>query len=105
MPCWKFLYLHTKICVFEYILFQANDVIFLLHRVNNDWLYGQFGHNQGMFPANFIRVVVPLSKSSISQQRQQAGAQTVTALYPFASETWDDLELKVSVVCCWNLMV
>jgi len=52
-----------------------------------------------MFPANFIRVVVPLSKSSISQQRQQAGAQTVTALYPFAAETWDDLELKVSVAC------
>jgi hypothetical protein len=74
--------------------FQVNDVIFILHRVNDDWLYGRFGHNQGMFPASFIRVVVPLSKSSISQQRQQAGAQTVTALHPFAAETWDDLELK-----------
>lgn len=74
--------------------FQANDVIFLLRQVNDDWLYGQFGHNQGMFPANFINVVVPLSKSITSQQRQQAEAQTVTALYPFVAETWDDLELK-----------
>jgi SH3 domain. len=105
MPCLKFLYLHTKICVFAYILFQANDVIFLLRRVNDDWFYGQFGNHQGMFPANFIRVVAPLSTSSISQQRQQAGAQTVTALYPFAAETWDDLELKVSVAWFWNWMV
>lgn len=86
-------------------MFQANGVIFLLHWVNDDWLYGQFGHNQGMFPANFIRVVVPLSKSKISQQRQQGGAQTVTALYPFTPETWDDLELKVSGAWCWNWMV
>jgi hypothetical protein len=26
-------------------------------------------------------------------------------LYPFAAETWDDLELKVSVAWCWNSMV
>jgi len=58
-----------------------------------------------MFPANFIRVVVPLSKSSISQQKQQAAAQTVVALYPFVPETWDDLELKVSVSWCWNWMI
>ena len=81
-------------------MFQANDVILLQRQVNGDWLYGKFGHNKGMFPANFIKVVVPLSKGSISQQSQQPEAQTVTALYPFAAETWDDLELKVSVALC-----
>jgi hypothetical protein len=52
-----------------------------------------------MFPANFIKVVVPLhdTRGSTSQQSQQSAAQTVTALYSFAAETWDDLELRVSV--------
>jgi hypothetical protein len=81
------------------ILFQANDTIFLLRQINADWLYGQVGQNQGMFPTSFVKVIVPLkdTKSSASPQSQQPLTQAVTALYSFAAETWDDLELQVSV--------
>jgi hypothetical protein len=51
-----------------------------------------------MFPASFVKVIVPLNdnKGSVSQQSQRPPTQTVTALYSFAAETWDDLELQVS---------
>jgi hypothetical protein len=61
-----------------------------------------------MFPANFVKVVVPLNdtRGNTSQQSQQSSAQVVTALYPFAAETWDDLEFQVSVtvqyVALWH---
>ncbi|XP_069677581.1 SH3 domain-containing protein 19-like isoform X2 [Periplaneta americana] len=76
--------------------FQASDVIFLLHQVNADWLYGQVGQNQGMFPTNFIKIVVPLNgtEGDNSKQLQRSPAQVVTALYSFSPETWDDLELQ-----------
>jgi hypothetical protein len=82
-----------------YMSFQADDTIFLLHQINADWLYGQVGQNQGMFPTNFVKVIVPLNdtKGSASEQSQRPPTQTVTALYSFAAETWDDLELQVSV--------
>ncbi|XP_021925347.1 zinc finger protein 865 isoform X2 [Zootermopsis nevadensis] len=78
------------------LAFQANDTIFLLRQVNTEWLYGQVGLNQGMFPATFIKVIVPLhdTKGSTTQRSQRPAAQIVTALYPFAAETWDDLELR-----------
>jgi hypothetical protein len=96
-----------NIFIFKYISFQTNDVIFLLHEINDDWLYGQVGQKQGMFPTNYVKVVVPLndSKSSTSQRSQQSPAQIVTALYPFSAETWDDLELQVSVTVYWNSVI
>ncbi|XP_023719829.1 SH3 domain-containing protein 19 isoform X3 [Cryptotermes secundus] len=72
--------------------FEANDTIFILRQINSDWLYGQVGQNQGMFPTSFIKVIVPLNdtRGSANQQSQQ----TVRALYSFAAETWEDLELQ-----------
>jgi hypothetical protein len=60
-----------------------------------------------MFPTNYVKVVVPLndSKSSTSQRSQQSPAQIVTALYTFSAETWDDLELQVSVTVYWNSVI
>jgi hypothetical protein len=51
-----------------------------------------------MFPASFIKVIVPLNdtEGSASRQSQRPPSQTVRALYSFAAETWDDLELQVS---------
>jgi hypothetical protein len=81
--------------------FQANDTIFILHQINADWLYGQVGENQGMFPTNFVKVVIPLNDTKGSQQSQQFPAQIATALYPFTAETWDDLQLQVSMAAYW----
>jgi hypothetical protein len=55
-----------------------------------------------MFPTSFVKVIVPLNdtKDSASQQSQQPPSQTVRALYSFAAETWDDLELQVSAALC-----
>jgi hypothetical protein len=52
-----------------------------------------------MFPTSFVEVIVPLydTKGSASPQNQRPPTQTVTALCSFAAETWDDLELQVSV--------
>ncbi|PSN37997.1 hypothetical protein C0J52_13518 [Blattella germanica] len=76
--------------------FKANDKILLLHQVNSDWMYGQKGENQGMFPINFIKVVVPLNetKANVSLQKQRSPTQMVKALYSFSAETWDDLEFQ-----------
>lgn len=51
-----------------------------------------------MFPASFIKAIVPLNdtEGSASQQIQRPPSRTVRALYSFAAETWDDLELQVS---------
>jgi hypothetical protein len=86
-------------CSLLKILFQANDIIFLLRQINADWLYGQVGQNQGMFPTSFVKVIVPLNdtKGSANPQSQQPPTRTVRALYSFAAETWNDLELQVSV--------
>ncbi len=39
---------------------QVGDRIELVRRIDADWLYGRRGAETGMFPANFVRVLVPL---------------------------------------------
>ncbi|XP_049806611.1 SH3 domain-containing protein 19 [Schistocerca nitens] len=63
--------------------FKENDVIILKRRINADWLYGQLGQKEGMFPSNFINVIVPLDNE---------GDFLVKALYQFIGETTSDLE-------------
>ncbi|ALC46627.1 l-3-05822 [Drosophila busckii] len=36
---------------------QENEVVTLLYRINEDWLYGEVGGRQGQFPANFLEHV------------------------------------------------
>ena len=58
----------------------------LLRVVNEEWMEGRVGHQEGMFPVNFVDIKVPLS-----------GAPTniVNALYTFEGEIWEDLPFKV----------
>ncbi|KAJ9594444.1 hypothetical protein L9F63_014129, partial [Diploptera punctata] len=75
--------------------FYANDKIVLLHQVNNDWYFGQKGQNQGMFPVNFIKVVVPLNNSESKRNHESRSPENIVkAIYPFSAETWDDLEFQ-----------
>uniref|UniRef100_V5FY66 SH3 domain-containing protein n=1 Tax=Anoplophora glabripennis TaxID=217634 RepID=V5FY66_ANOGL len=64
--------------------FQVNDVVILLRRINSEWLYGKVLDKEGMFPANFIDIQVPLSED----------ANTVMALYEFNPQMAGDLALK-----------
>lgn len=58
-----------------------------MKELSGDWLQGCIGGREGMFPANFVNVVVPLS---------DLDGVFATALYTFAPETWEDLDLQVS---------
>ncbi|XP_017889274.1 abl interactor 1 isoform X2 [Ceratina calcarata] len=62
--------------------FKEGDVIHLIRKVNDDWLEGRIGTLQGILPANFIDIKVPLPG---------VPDNTVTAIYPFEGETTDDL--------------
>ncbi|GLV43285.1 lethal (3) 05822 [Carabus blaptoides fortunei] len=72
---------------------QVDDVVEILRRVNDEWLYGRVGDTEGMFPANFIDIQVPL----LDDENNIA-----TALYEFNPETPEDLKLvpdqKVRVI-------
>lgn len=65
---------------------KQGDRVELVRAVNDEWLEGRVGNRSGIFPANFVDVVVPLSDSSNN---------IVNALYSFAGETWEDLSFEV----------
>lgn len=55
----------------------------LIRRVNSEWLYGRVDDREGIFPSNFIEILVPLPEEK----------NLVTALYDFKPEMIGDLEL------------
>lgn len=65
--------------------FKEGEVIELVKELSDEWLRGRIGNREGIFPANFVNVVVPLSDTK---------GVFVTALYNFAAETWEDLDLQ-----------
>lgn len=65
---------------------KQNDVVTLLRVVNGEWLEGRIGNRTGIFPANFVDIIVPLPGVS---------THVVNALYTFNGETWDDLPFEV----------
>lgn len=93
---------------------KTGDVVQLLYRINDDWLFGRCGPKEGMFPQCFIKIVVPLAgeqiesshsaptgtlgstKSKASQQpaaheENTAITHTATVVYTFLAETPEDL--------------
>ncbi|KAL1492639.1 hypothetical protein ABEB36_010869 [Hypothenemus hampei] len=64
--------------------FQIDDVVILIRRINDDWLYGRVLDKEGMFPESFINVQVPLKQE----------ANIVTALYDFSAQMPGDLSFK-----------
>lgn len=70
-----------------FLLLQEGTVIEIVEGTSGEWLRGRINDKEGMFPASFVDVAVPSSDT---------GGVFVTALYSFAPETWEDLELQVS---------
>ncbi|KAK6641003.1 hypothetical protein RUM44_012702 [Polyplax serrata] len=65
--------------------FKKDDVIYLVRRIDENWLVGRKNGREGSVPANFITIRVP----------PQGEEDTfVTALYAFHPETWDDLAFE-----------
>lgn len=44
-----------------FFFLQEGDVIVLLRQVDGSWFYGKNGEIEGIFPANFVKVMEPLS--------------------------------------------
>ncbi|XP_050314217.1 uncharacterized protein B0303.7 [Anthonomus grandis grandis] len=63
---------------------QSGDVVILLSRISEDWLYGRVMEKEGMFPENFVDIQVPLKEEE----------DIVTALYDFPAQVAEDLSLK-----------
>ncbi|XP_037798481.1 SH3 domain-containing protein 19-like [Penaeus monodon] len=93
--------------------FKSGDLIQLLYRMNDDWLFGRCGHKEGMFPQSFIKIVVPLAgeqaypdssaSSSITKTSSSEASNTsnvVTALYTFQAETPEDLTIMEGSRVC-----
>ncbi|XP_063282572.1 neutrophil cytosol factor 4 [Pelobates fuscus] len=46
--------------------FKSGDVIYLLSRINKDWLEGTVGDRTGIFPHSFVRIIKDLPEEQIS---------------------------------------
>ncbi|XP_060062645.1 SH3 domain-containing protein 19-like [Ylistrum balloti] len=44
--------------------FKAADTVLLVGRMDESWLQGRVGNREGIFPAEFIQIVIPLSDQS-----------------------------------------
>ncbi|XP_053977473.1 SH3 domain-containing protein 19-like isoform X2 [Hylaeus volcanicus] len=62
--------------------FKEGDIIYLIKKVNDDWMEGRIGNRQGIFPINFIDIKVPLPG---------VPDDVVTAIYSFKGEAPEDL--------------
>ncbi|XP_036421022.1 neutrophil cytosol factor 4 [Colossoma macropomum] len=58
---------------------KAGDVIFLLRRVNADWLEGTVKDRIGIFPESFVKIIKPLPESDSDEEggasKKKGGAQ------------------------------
>lgn len=43
--------------MFTFYILQENEIVNILYRINEDWLYGEVNGRQGQFPANFLEYV------------------------------------------------
>ena len=68
----------------------------LKKKVNQDWFEGSVGSQAGLFPASFVKVLVPLEDSVFESLPTSApNLYRAVAMYSFQAETSQDLSLKV----------
>ncbi|XP_055636103.1 SH3 domain-containing protein 19 isoform X2 [Toxorhynchites rutilus septentrionalis] len=91
----------------EDLSFRANDKIYLVRRMDEEWLYGRDRRGcEGMFPTNFIEIKVPLqdertlhtsdsnsNKSKAAVTSESISHPKVRVMYTFNAETVDDLTI------------
>ncbi|XP_035492366.1 neutrophil cytosol factor 4 isoform X2 [Scophthalmus maximus] len=59
---------------------KRGEVIFLLRRVNADWLEGTVNNQTGIFPESFVKIIKPLAES---ESELEGGARTYSCLRCF----------------------
>ncbi|EFO20353.2 hypothetical protein LOAG_08138 [Loa loa] len=76
------------------LTFRANDEIYVIERINDDWLCGRIGIRQGIFPASYVeKVIVPATATS-EPMNCHASTEYVSALYDYNSTVEGDLIFK-----------
>lgn len=66
--------------------FRADDIIEVVRWVNDQWIYGRFGPDEGMFPSNFVE------KLALPQYKPPECILVVTK--NFSKEESSDLDIK-----------
>lgn len=97
---------------------QTGDLVYLIKRVDDSWLYGMCGGVEGMFPTGYVNIVVPLAEEQDVEVPQAISSenhdnvnttdykqQSATALYQFVAETENDLSLEVMLESVYRTMV
>lgn len=75
---------------------QEGDRIVLITQVNDEWFRGSIASSEGMFPASFVRIDVPIERKS-ELAAPTCSAYQAVALYTFDAETSHDLSLQVTL--------
>lgn len=91
----------------QLFLFKENEKIYLLEKVNAEWYRGRNRSGcEGIFPANYITVKVPLAETHINDNNNGNKNSTnstiskkieVKSLYNFPAEVEGDLQLQVDI--------
>ncbi|XP_062513578.1 SH3 domain-containing protein 19-like isoform X2 [Corticium candelabrum] len=68
--------------------FDVDDVVILLNRVDENWLMGRVGENEGMFPQKFIKIVKNLPGWNLPLY------PCAVAMFDFDGETEDELTIR-----------
>lgn len=86
------------------LILRENEKVYLHKKLNDEWYYGKNRRGcEGMFPASYISVKVPIREASSTKNQQsqamtsssiQKSQPTARALYSFAAETQEDLSLQ-----------
>ncbi|XP_010870997.2 neutrophil cytosol factor 4 [Esox lucius] len=80
--------------------FKAEDVIFLLRRVNADWLEGTVKDRTGIFPESFVKIIKPLPESDSDGEggedsRKGAGSYSCLRCYLLTPQGVDTRDVCV----------
>ncbi|XP_067875674.1 neutrophil cytosol factor 4 isoform X1 [Heterodontus francisci] len=64
------------------LTFKAGDIIYLLKRVNDEWLEGSLCNNIGIFPKSFVRIIKDLSQETPNGNKEgHAVAHRLRCIY------------------------
>ncbi|XP_078093607.1 neutrophil cytosol factor 4 [Mustelus asterias] len=63
------------------LTFKTGDIIYLLKRVNDDWLEGILNDCTGIFPKLFVRIIKDLSEEALDAKEGRTGAHVIRCIY------------------------
>ncbi|XP_034044060.1 neutrophil cytosol factor 4 isoform X2 [Thalassophryne amazonica] len=60
---------------------KRGEVIFLLRRVNADWLEGTVNNQTGIFPESFVKIIKPLPESDLDEEESEGHTYSCLRCY------------------------